>query len=179
MADEILNMDDYVAYTRDADLPNNIDKNTQVQALLDSANGLIIAYCGLAFGADIKTEPSAVHNKTLFLDTAYVSSVTQIEDLSGNVIPDTDYIINLSAGKVYFNTSAYDGVELTTTYTVEATKHPLLNTLKTAGCMMVDYWLKKEYLPSRTTGDQTSSAPKGIVPPQVQAILDLAVVQVV
>lgn len=171
----VLTLQDYVDHTRDSSLitdttESGVLKTTQVTALIDAANSFILEYCTLSDGTQISFE--TVYGTEIFVPKGNITTITQIEDPTDDtIIPDTEY--RLLGDKIIFNSVTYNSYLFKVTYETDLQTFAGLNALKKAGCLLVDYWNKKEFLPSRTTGTQTTASPKDDVPPQVSALLDL------
>ncbi len=163
---EILTVADYVKIQG----LNRPEVSVDVQQAIKAANAFITKWLNFTE----EEEYIEVHtNRQKYFLSPMVSSIDSITDLDGNLI--TVPYSYLGNGTIYFpGIIPRSGV-----YKVKATfgtfEGGIPEDMKQAVAMLVDYWIKKEYLESRSFGGETSqytSKTTGI-PTHIRSILEL------
>lgn len=164
---EILTVEDY---TKIQGL-NRPDVSPNVKAAITAANAFVTRWLNFTE----EDEYIEVHdNRQKYFVSPMVSAITSIKDLDDNdIIYPYKYIGN---GTIYFPAN----LPRAGMYKVSATygsfnSGGVPEDMKQAVAMLVDYWVKKEYLESRSFGGETSQYTTKTtgIPTHVRSILEL------
>jgi len=161
------------------------NKDDEITALLGPSTEMIEGYLKYTFTSDDLASPAVSRLTETFLTAAFqqeylldevdtfVANVT-FAGIRGNTAPELtadDWFVDTRLGKV---TIFYPIEETTYTCTVEydVTKTPT-ESIKLAACMLVDYWLQKEFRSTMSQGGHAVSyVPVRTMPKHVENILN-------
>lgn len=164
---EILKVEDYVKIQG----LNRPEVSQDVRAAIIAANAFVTRWLNFTEEDEyIEINP----NRQKYFLSPNVSGITSITDLDGNLISlPYSYIGN---GTIYFpgNLPKAGMYKVTSTFgSFNGGEAP--EDMKQAVAMLVDYWIKKEYLESRSFGGETSQYTTKTtgIPTHVRSILEL------